>query len=119
MEPPHLDPAGQGAVSDRSQEAIFQTCDIGTRSTNTPASSHRVRPLAGLNANGSGIVPTHHRRDRERDAAHEEALLRYCHAQETPSPLAVCRSETLTTAATPRRLPAPDDTHASGVTRSR
>src|SRR2546426_11696946 len=119
MESPHLDRPGPRAVSDRSPEAIFQTCDMVNGSTTPPASSHRVRPLAGLNANGSGIVPTHHRRDRERDAAHEEALLRYCHAQETPSPLAVCRSETLTTAATPRRLPAPHDTHASGGTRSR
>src|SRR2546425_12875744 len=96
MEPPHLDPAGQGAVSDRSQEAIFQTCDIVTRSTNIPASSHRVRPLAGLNANGSGIVPTHHRRDRERDAGHEEAPPRYCHAQETPSPPPRSRLHALT-----------------------
>src|SRR2546426_10189251 len=117
MESPHLDPAGPRAVSDRSPEAIFQTCDIVTRSTNIPASSHRVRPLAGLNANGSGIVPTHHRRDRARDAAHEEAVVRYCHAPEAPSPLAVSRSEALTTAAPPRRPPAPDDAHASGVPR--
>src|SRR5256885_11024002 len=102
MESPHLDPAGRRAVSDRSPEAIFQTCDIVTRSTNIPASSHRVRPLAGLNANGSGIVPTHHRREREGEAAHEEAHLRYCHAQDDPSPLAVLRYATATTATTPR-----------------
>src|SRR5256885_16700725 len=109
MESPHLDPAGRRAVSDRSPEAIFQTCDIVTRSTNIPASSHRVRPLAGLNANGSGIVPTHHRRARERGAAHEEALLRYFPAPKTPSPPAACCSATPPTAATPRRTPAPDD----------
>src|SRR3989442_6144723 len=105
MEPPHLDPAAQRAVSDRSPEVIFQTCDIVTRSTNIPASSHRVRPLAGLNANGSGIVPTHHRRDPEGDAAHEAALLRFRCAKKNPSPPAVCRSLTLTTTAPPRHPP--------------